>query len=76
MIRTRPERRGGRTHPMALGRRAPVTSQGRGTVMGKALTAGQFEAYARRQITVALDILDRHHEDLIGLCACSADLDH
>jgi hypothetical protein len=38
--------------------------------MGKALTAGQFEAYARRQITVALDILDRHHEDLFGLCAC------
>lgn len=38
--------------------------------MGRALTGGQFEAYARRQITVALDILDGHHAGLFGLCAC------
>lgn len=38
--------------------------------MGRALTAGQFEAYARRKITVALAILDDHHADLFGLCAC------
>ncbi|GAA1607326.1 hypothetical protein ACFQY4_34225 [Catellatospora bangladeshensis] len=38
--------------------------------MGRALTAEQFEAYARRQINTALDILDHHHDDLFGLCAC------
>ncbi|MEU8081011.1 hypothetical protein AB0B31_36855 [Catellatospora citrea] len=39
-------------------------------VMGKALDAEQFAAYARRQIHAALDILDRHRTDLLGLCAC------
>ncbi|MEV0460311.1 hypothetical protein [Catellatospora methionotrophica] len=38
--------------------------------MGKALDAEQFVAYAKRQIRTALDILDGHHADLPGVCAC------